>query len=1302
MVVFGGGGPGGNVNDVWVLFDANGIGNPVWQPLTPVGTAPSPRVEMAGGYDPASNRLIVFGGHDGAYRNDLWILSNANGVGGSPRWEPISPLGSPPPPRHLHGAAYDPESNRLIVYGLVDSDVWILIRANGVDGIPEWTRATPTGGALPVPRYACALQYTPSGRLVVATGRTATGPTDEVWRAALAGPLAKASILDDDPLPAISIADAPAVVEGDTGTRDAVFTVTVSPPSGQTLRVVYSTVEGTARPGVDYVSRVDALSVPAAVSTAAIRIPIQGDPFPENTETFTVRLTPTPHAVVVRAEALGTITDDDPTDRIPVPFVSDISPTAVVPGGPGLDLTVRGANFVRSSIVRWNGANRVTTFVSSRELAATIAAADIAAAGTARITVVNAGPGGGTSNEAYLPLTSPAAGVAFSRVELASGDGPRYLASADLNRDGHMDLVVVNNASNTVSLWMGNGDGTFGGRTDYPTASGPHALALGDVNGDGAADLCVLHGDAAGTMSVFLGNGDSTLAPRTDLLIGSAVGYSNTIAVGDYNRDGRVDFALADRVSQQVRILLGLGGGAFQTPGYAYSIAAPHSVAAADFNSDGRLDLGVHHLNGFEILLGAGDGNFSPGTFYTPAEVDHEYITDADLDQDGHLDVILAAAYVYKFLGNGDGTFQFLPPGHGPQAHYRSLGVSDFNADGHPDVATANGVDVVSVLLGDGSGHFVPKADFGAAGVPYAVAVADFNGDGKPDLAVSNHTSSTVSIFLATPPPTLSAGDVSLEERHSGSTNAIFTVTLDPPTPALVSVAYATADGTAVAGSDYQPVSGTLVFDPGTTTRTITVPVFGDVEFELHETFRVNFTDAVGAELFADYATGTIRNDDDGYALSVSDVTVTEGHAGTEAVFTVSMALSSPQTVTVDYATADGTAGAGFDYLSASGTLTFPPGTTSQPVSVTVVGDIADEPDEGFFLDLANPTNALIVDGRGQATIVDDDPEPTVSIGDATVVEGDSVTTARFTVTLSNPSSREVRVAYASADGTARAGTDYLPASGTLLFSPGMTARDVGVTVIGDAVPEPDETFFVNLSVPINAAIGDGQGQGTIRDDDTLARAEISSPPPGSGLAQAAVTFTWGPGVGASRYWLSVGTTPGGTQLYHEDQGLALSREVTGLPTDGRPIHVRLWTLLGTEWQFGDYGYNTGSMAKGFYTVTPCRLADTRDADGPLGGPALVANQDRTFPLAGQCNVPLGATSLSLNLTVAQATAAGNLALFPGGTPPSASAINYAAGQTRANNGILRLSPAGELVVRCRQPAGTAHLILDVNGFFVE
>jgi uncharacterized repeat protein (TIGR01451 family) len=125
------------------------------------------------------------------------------------------------------------------------------------------------------------------------------------------------------------------------------------------------------------------------------------------------------------------------------------------------------------------------------------------------------------------------------------------------------------------------------------------------------------------------------------------------------------------------------------------------------------------------------------------------------------------------------------------------------------------------------------------------------------------------------------------------------------------------------------------------------------------------------------------------------------------------------------------------------------------------------------------------------------------------------------------------------------------------------------------------------------------------------------------------------------------------------------------------------------------------SPAMAFYTVTPCRLLDTRTVDGTFGGPALTAGTDRVFPLFGRCGIPATARAISVNLTVTQSTAAGNLRLYPAGTTmPLASSLNYGAGQTRASNAVVPLNGLGELAVRCNQPAGTAHLILDVNGYF--
>ena len=119
-----------------------------------------------------------------------------------------------------------------------------------------------------------------------------------------------------------------------------------------------------------------------------------------------------------------------------------------------------------------------------------------------------------------------------------------------------------------------------------------------------------------------------------------------------------------------------------------------------------------------------------------------------------------------------------------------------------------------------------------------------------------------------------------------------------------------------------------------------------------------------------------------------------------------------------------------------------------------------------------------------------------------------------------------------------------------------------------------------------------------------------------------------------------------------------------------------------------------------FYTLTPCRILDTRDPAGQWGGPALAAGATRVFPIWGRCSVPTTAKSVSVNMTVTQPTAPGHLILFPGGTPPGVSAINFRAGQTRANNAIVPLSGTGTISVADGQGSGTTHFILDVNGYF--
>jgi len=335
-------------------------------------------------------------------------------------------------------------------------------------------------------------------------------------------------------------------------------------------------------------------------------------------------------------------------------------------------------------------------------------------------------------------------------------------------------------------------------------------------------------------------------------------------------------------------------------------------------------------------------------------------------------------------------------------------------------------------------------------------------------------------------PPAISISDVSVTEGNTGTTNATFTVTLSAASSQAATVVFATADGTATAGSDYVSTSGVLTFAPGVTTQTIAVPVVGDTLFEADESFVVNLSGPSYATIADSQGVGTILNDDTAPALRINDVSVTEGNTGTtNATFTVTLSGASALPATVAYATANGTATAGSDYLSTSGTLTFAPGVTTQTVVVPVVGDTLNEANETFFVNLSGAGNATIADSQGVGTVVNDDPVPSLGINDVSVTEGNTGTlNAVFTVTLSPTSGQTVTVPYSTANGTATAGSDYNSASGTLTFAAGSTSQTVTVVIRGDTTPEADETYFVNLGTPTNATIAKSQGLGTILNND--------------------------------------------------------------------------------------------------------------------------------------------------------------------------------------------------------------------------
>ena len=347
-------------------------------------------------------------------------------------------------------------------------------------------------------------------------------------------------------------------------------------------------------------------------------------------------------------------------------------------------------------------------------------------------------------------------------------------------------------------------------------------------------------------------------------------------------------------------------------------------------------------------------------------------------------------------------------------------------------------------------------------------------------------------------PPGLSIDDALAV--HEGET-AEFVVRLSAASDKLVTVAYETRDGTAAAGSDYTSTSGTLRFDAGETNKTIAVPTLEDATAEETEGFTVQLRDPSGATVADGTATGTITDDDEPPGLSIDDALAV--HEGETAEFVVRLSAASDKLVTVAYETRDGTAAAGSDYTSTSGTLRFDAGETNKTIAVPTLEDATAEETEGFTVQLRDPSGATVADGTATGTITDDDEPPGLSIDDAPAVrEGES---AAFVVRLSAASDKLVTVAYETRDGTAAAGSDYTSTSGTLRFDAGETNKTIAVPTLEDATAEETEGFTVQLRDPSGATVTDGTATGTITDDDERRIEVVNDVRPAGGCPGAGV-----------------------------------------------------------------------------------------------------------------------------------------------------------------------------------------------------
>jgi len=1005
------------------------------------------------------------------------------------------------------------------------------------------------------------------------------------------------TILDDDIL--LSIDEAVVVAEGDAGTTDAVFTVSLSSPALETLSVDYMTWDGTATGGFDYQSVIGTLVFePGGPSEQTIVVPVFGDTEAEPHEAFTLGLLNPVGAAVTDAQGEATIlADDGPllsiNDVVLVEGDQEALPwSTYVGGGPSGDSGVD---------VAIDASGNIWTVGHTGSPAWAVGGVD---------TSHNGG------SDAFVAKVSPEGDILWSTY--LGGGGNDYARSVAVNADG--SAYVVGYTNSTAWAVGGGIDTTSGGGQDgfvakinsdgqlawwtYLGADGSdemHGVAVAPSGDVWISGKTTSEGWATGGFDTgYSGSTDAFVAcmdPQGQVLWSSYMGSSKTdeaygvavdsagdgwitgltkstnwISGGESSGYGGDDSAFLAKVASDGQSVLWssfIGGGwneigndvAVDAAGNGYMTGNTYSYDwsgnggawdrnhnggsdgfAAKFTTDGQLTWSTFlggsstdaadgitvDASGDVYIVGSTHGggwldrgfdlNKSGSSSYRDAFVIklttdgklcwssylggsyHESATGVAIDAGGRAWVFgytgstnwIAGGPDTVLEGSNDAYLTRLDPLE-TWAALLTVSISESPSGSvNVDFVTADGsaADGEDYRSRSGSLRFTP------GGPTQRTIVVPINGDqvhesdevffvdlANGGVAISDNRGS---VTIENDDPVFSIDDVEIVEGNAGTTDLLFTVTLSADFGKTATVDYATSNGLALAGQDYQAVSGTLVFESGQPlTQTLAVPIIGDTVIEIDEGFLVVLADATNAEIADIEGSGTIRNDDLP-VVTIDDAAFWEGDDGTtEAAFTIRLSADPFVAVSVDYDTADGSAVQYEDYTPVHGTVTWRPGEPlERTITVPIIGDIVDEGDETLAIDLSNVDHGVIDDAQAIGTILDD--EPRVSIDDVTIVEGDAGSAdAVFTVTLASAPDHQVTVDYATADGTAVNSADYTPVSGTLTFDPGQpTSQTIAVPVLGDMDNETNETFFVDLSGATGAFIADGQGSGMIVGDD--------------------------------------------------------------------------------------------------------------------------------------------------------------------------------------------------------------------------
>lgn len=503
--------------------------------------------------------------------------------------------------------------------------------------------------------------------------------------------------------------------------------------------------------------------------------------------------------------------------------------------------------------------------------------------------ILRASGGSSTPSAPSVSFTAP--------VNYTVGTLPFADAVADFNGDNILDIAVVNSNSNSVSVLLGKGDGTFQPAVNYTVGTSPSAITAIDLNGDHAVDIAVAD-ELGATIAVLINKADGTGTFNTPVLYPAGKGPRGIVA-GDTRGIGIQDLVVANDLGNNVTIFLGKGDGTFKAGvNYAANVH-PKSVAVGHFTSSGHLDIACanHDSSDVSILLGNGDGTFQAPVNYAVG-LNPRHVLVADFNKDGKEDLVTAnggASTISILYGNGDGTFQ-------PQVAYKAstsprwLAVDDYNNDGFLDVATSNyNASNASVLLGTGSSTagsaFLAPLNFKVGANPTGIASGDFNGDGLPDLAVTigglPTAPNTVVAVLLNVPVTVAPTSLTFPVQVLQTASTSQVVTLTNTAPHSLTISGITITGTNA--SDF------------TQTNTCGSALTGNASCTINVTFKPTGVNHRGATLtISDSAPGGSQS----AALSGTGTAASFSPTGLTFASQTVGTTSTPQTITLSNASA--------------------------------------------------------------------------------------------------------------------------------------------------------------------------------------------------------------------------------------------------------------------------------------------------------------------------------------------------------------------------------------------------------------